>query len=92
MPKPIQKIEVVVSRDSKGCLAASILQRLRDRNGNQLKLYGKNLLAGKVFKNVDKAIEQVDKLLLKQYKLIDAPEIEYIVEDSAKTYVPISGI
>lgn len=48
-------------------------------------LRGEQLLKRRVT-DIDTATQAVDKLLMAEYKLIDPPEIEYIIED------PKSGI
>ena len=45
---------------------------------------GSDLLAGHRYTVVDSAVEHIDKVLLDHFKLLDAPDIEYVVEGETK--------
>ena len=84
----MKKLRVLIHRQiakepSPGTLQAYVLQAYQDGKGKSTELRGPNLLAGKgIFKRTDSVIPVVDEILLKQFKLIEPCEIEYIIEDS----------
>lgn len=79
------KIRILIHRQTKkepatGTLRAYVLQSFKTAEGESVDLRGPNLLAG-VFKRIDSAIPVADAAVLKLFKLIEPPEIEYVIED-----------
>ena len=74
----MKKIKVVIHRQtrvepSEGTLRAYVVEA----NGAR----GENMLAGRKWTSIDSAVQEVDRHLLTMFKLIDPPEIEYVIED-----------
>jgi len=74
-------IRVRIERDEKtGRLSAAAVQRYTGGDGRQHEIRGADLLARRVYKDLDKAIQACDAALMREHKLIDPPTIEYIVD------------
>jgi len=83
------KIRVLIHRNtakevSPGRLSAFVLQSKLDGNGRKIDVRGSNLLAHHVFKNVDAAYIECDKLIREECKLVE-PDIEYEVDEAEET-------
>ena len=64
-----------------GTLRAYVLTPFQDAHGNQCFKRGTNLLPTSEFSKIDSAIEEADKRIMAEYKLIEPPEIEWRIED-----------
>lgn len=62
-------------------LRAFILVPMKKLNGEDYEHRGTDLLSGRRFKRVDSAVTFCDDKLLKAWKLIDPPQIQYVVDD-----------
>jgi hypothetical protein len=79
------KISVLIHRNPEtGLLSAYVVQEFQGRNKEKRVLKGDNLLKGRQFSKVDSAIQRCDDVLLKLFKLLEPPEIEYVVEGETK--------
>ena len=63
-----------------GTLRAYVLTPFQDVHGNQCFKRGTNLLPTSEFSKIDSAIEEADKRIMAEYKLIEPPEIEWRIE------------
>ena len=80
------KIKVWIHRQrqgeaNEGRLRAHVVQELQNGAGETGRVLGSDLLAGRVYKDIDKAVQECDKRVIKEFKLIDAAEIDYEIDD-----------
>lgn len=80
------KVKVLIHRQTKeepdaGTLRAWVVSEFKDAEGNSRYQKGCNLLRARQFSSVDSAVSACDAAVLAEFKLIDAPEIEYVIED-----------
>ena len=70
----MKRLHVILTRDEKGRLHAAVEQEGK---------LGADLLADRVFRNVDAAIRRADELLMREFKLIEPSAILYSGPDQA---------
>ena len=76
------KISVLIHRHPETrILSAFVVQEFQGLKKEKRILHGDDLLKGRKFKNTDSAIQRCDDVLLEQFKLLDPPEIEYVIEE-----------
>lgn len=82
------KLKVLIHRQTKdepqeGTLRGYVLASYLDGRGVERVKRADNLLSKKKFTKLDSAVSECDKLIMAEYKLIDPPEIEWVIEDGA---------
>ncbi len=82
------KLKVLIHRQTagepqEGTLRGYVLASYLDGRGVERVKRGDNLLSKKKFTKLDSAVSECDKLIMAEYKLIDPPEIEWVIEDGA---------
>jgi len=83
------KLKVLIHRQTagepqEGTLRGYVLAGYLDGNGKEKFSRGQNLLCRKKFTKLDSAVSECDKIIMAEYKLIDPPEIEWVIEDGAR--------
>lgn len=74
------KIRCIIHRQTRGEPKEGTLRAWVQQENRR----GANLLQNRTFTKVDSAIEHCDRVIMRDFKLIDAPEIEYVIEDGEK--------
>ncbi len=73
------KLRVIIHRQRDHEPSPGTLKAWVDQNGKR----GDNLLRSRMFSRVDSAIQECDGRLMEEFKLIDPPEIEYVIDEAA---------
>ena len=71
------KLKVIIHRQTDKEPSTGILRAWVSQSGKQ----SPDLLKGQRMKRVDSAVQYVDAQILDLYRLINPPEIEYVVEE-----------
>ena len=91
----MKKVVVLIHRQtrnepSEGTLRAYVITDPSSRSKDKTlsaAARGPNMLIGKKWTSVDSAVQECDRQILALFKLIDPPQIEYVIEDEKATAV-----
>lgn len=92
------KVTVLIHRQTKnepqtGTLRAWVVTPFFDAGGKTRYRRGEQLLARHQFSDIDSAVSHCDAAILALFKLLDTPQIEYVIEDWMKVPLkPIAGL